>query len=65
MTSRTKKGQSKICKRLNSPVTLTRADIDFIVTEYGTVDLRGTTSRDRFFLIKEIAHPDDRINLFS
>jgi 4-hydroxybutyrate CoA-transferase len=65
MTSRTKKGQSKICKRLNSPVTLTRADIDFIVTEYGTVDLRGTTSRDRCFLIKEIAHPDDRINLFS
>jgi 4-hydroxybutyrate CoA-transferase len=65
MTSRTKKSQSKICKRLNSPVTLTRADIDFIVTEYGTVDLRGTTSRDRCFLIKEIAHPDDRINLFS
>jgi len=54
MTSKTQRGISKICQRLQSPVTLTRADIDVIVTERGIVDLRGTTTKQRSVLIKEI-----------
>lgn len=37
-----------------SPVTLTRADIDVLVTEFGTVDLRGTTIKQRNKLIREV-----------
>ncbi|PKK96218.1 MAG: hypothetical protein CVV58_07505, partial [Tenericutes bacterium HGW-Tenericutes-3] len=28
-------------------VTLSRADVDYVVTEYGCVSLRGTTVRER------------------
>lgn len=54
-TSKTNKGHFKFCEKLNSPVTLTRADVDVIVTEHGIADLRGTTMNERSKLIKKIA----------
>jgi acyl-CoA hydrolase len=54
MTSKTKNGRSKFCNQLSSPVTLTRADIDVVVTEIGTVDLRGANVDQRNKLIREV-----------
>jgi len=41
-------------------VTLSRNDVDYLVTEYGIVNLRGTTIRERVPLIISIAHPKFR-----
>lgn len=38
--------------------------IDMIVTEYGTAMLNGLSIRERALAMIEIAHPDDRSNLF-
>ncbi len=44
-------------------VTLSRADVDHVVTEYGCVSLRGTTVRERVMLLISIAHPKFRDEL--
>jgi len=44
-------------------VTLSRADVDYVVTEYGCVSLRGTTVRERVELLISIAHPKFRDEL--
>lgn len=44
-------------------VTLSRADVDHVVTEYGCVSLRGTTVRERVELLISIAHPKFRDEL--
>lgn len=44
-------------------VTLSRADVDHVVTEYGCVSLRGTTVRERVILLISIAHPKFRDEL--
>lgn len=41
-------------------VTLSRSDVDYVVTEYGCVSLRGTTVRERVELLISIAHPKFR-----
>lgn len=53
---------SKITPMLpqGSIVSLSRNDVDFVVTEYGVVNLRGTGIRDRVKLLISIAHPDFR-----
>jgi acyl-CoA hydrolase len=38
-------------------VTLSRADVDHVVTEYGCVSLRGTTVKERIERLISIAHP--------
>ena len=43
-----------------SPVTGTRADMDYFVSEFGVAQLRGRTARERAEAICEIAHPDFR-----
>jgi 4-hydroxybutyrate CoA-transferase len=43
-----------------SPVTGTRADMDYFVSEYGVAQLGGKTARERAEAICEIAHPDFR-----
>jgi 4-hydroxybutyrate CoA-transferase len=48
-----------------SPVTTTRADIDYFVSEYGIAKLTGKTVRERAESICEIAHPDFREELRS
>jgi acyl-CoA hydrolase len=44
-------------------VTLSRADVDYVVTEYGCVALRGTSVAERVELLISIAHPKFRAEL--
>lgn len=44
-------------------VTLSRSDVDYVVTEYGCVCLRGTSVRERVELLISIAHPKFRDSL--
>ena len=62
MQSQTKKGQSKIVPVLKegAGVVTTRAHVQYIVTEYGYVNLWGKTLRERAQLLISIAHPDHR-----
>lgn len=56
---------SKIVPVLKSgaAVSLSRNDVDFVVTEYGCVSLRGTTIAERVELLISIAHPKFRDEL--
>ena len=60
-----RKTVSKIVPRLTfgATVSLSRNDVDYVVTEYGVVNLRGTSIRDRVKLLISIAHPDFREQL--
>ena len=60
--SRTKKGQSKIVPILDegAGVVTPRADAQWIVTEYGAVNIEGRSLQERAKMIISIAHPDDR-----
>ena len=51
---------SRIVTALDGPVTTPRNDIHFIVTEYGSVDLRGKSLRQRKEALISIAHPSFR-----
>lgn len=44
-------------------VTTSRNDIQYVVTEYGIVDLRGKSLRERAEALISIAHPDFRAGL--
>ncbi|MCL2399566.1 MAG: 4-hydroxybutyrate--acetyl-CoA CoA transferase [Defluviitaleaceae bacterium] len=44
-------------------VSLSRNDVDFVVTEYGVAALRGTSVRERTKRLIAIAHPDYRDEL--
>ncbi len=46
--------------RPGAAVSLSRNDVDHVVTEYGCVSLRGTTIRERAELLISIAHPKFR-----
>lgn len=56
---------SKIVPSLKkgSAVTLSRNDVDYVVTEYGVAALRGTSIRERVERLIAIAHPDFREEL--
>ena len=56
---------SKLCATLTpgAVVTHQRNYIQYVVTEYGIADLRGTTVRERAKLLISLAHPDDRDEL--
>lgn len=56
---------SKIVTTLKpgAAVSLSRNDVDFVVTEYGIVSLRGTNIRERAKLLIGIAHPKFRDQL--
>ena len=62
MPSVTNKGISKICPTLieGSGVVSTRANMHWIVTEYGAVNLYGKTLQERAKLLISIAHPVHR-----
>jgi acyl-CoA hydrolase len=53
---------SKIAPSLTSGanVTLHRADVDYVVTEYGAARLKGAPVRERVKRLISIAHPDFR-----
>lgn len=48
-----------------SGVVTTRADVDFVVTEYGIASLKGKTIRERAVALIQIAHPDHREELLA
>lgn len=56
---------SKIVPMLNAgaAVSLSRNDVDYVVTEYGAVRLRGRTIKERVERLISIAHPDFRDQL--
>ncbi len=66
ITSRSKKGFPKIVPalRLGAGVVTTRAHVHYVVTEYGIAYLYGKTIGERARALIEIAHPDDREDLF-
>ena len=65
LSSRTAKGVPKIVPTLRqgAGVVTPRADVHWIVTEYGAVDLWGKSLQERARLLLSIAHPDDREGL--
>ncbi|HIG23259.1 MAG TPA: acetyl-CoA hydrolase [Henriciella marina] len=56
----TAKGRSRIVAELSGPVTTPRADVGFVVTEFGVADLRHATLDERRERLMAIAHPDFR-----
>jgi acyl-CoA hydrolase len=60
-----KEETSKIVATLKTgaAVSLSRSDVDYVVTEYGMVSLRGTNIRERAKLLISIAHPKFREQL--
>ena len=62
MASRTAKGAAKIVPLLKpgAGVVTPRADVQWVVTEYGAVNLYGKSLQERARLLVSIAHPEDR-----
>lgn len=62
LASRTSKGAPKIVPTLKpgAGVVTPRADVQWVVTEYGAVNLYGKSLQERAKLLIGIAHPDDR-----
>ena len=62
-----KEETSKIVCRLKpgAGVSLSRNDIDYLVTEYGVVNLKGRSIKERVELIISIAHPKFREQLMQ
>lgn len=62
LASRTNKGKPKIVPMLQpgAGVVTPRADVQWVVTEYGAVNLYGKSLQERAKLLISIAHPDDR-----
>jgi itaconate CoA-transferase len=54
---------SRIVPRLTSLVTDPRMDTEYVVTEYGTVNLKGKSTRERALGLIGIAHPGFRDEL--
>lgn len=65
LPSQTDKGISKIAPVLleGSGVVSTRANIHWVVTEYGAVNLYGKTLQERARLLTSIAHPNHQESL--
>ena len=62
-----KEEKSKIVATLKpgAAVSLSRNDVDYIVTEYGAVRLRGTSIKERILLLISVAHPKFRDELLA
>ncbi len=50
---------------LNSAVVIPRGEIQYVVTEYGSVNLFGKSIQERALAMISIAHPDFRNSLFD
>ncbi len=61
-----KERKSKIVTQLEkgAAVSLSRNDVDYVVTEYGVASLRGTNIKERVKRLIAIAHPDYREELY-
>lgn len=51
---------SKIVPLLSGPVTTARSEVDVVVTEFGSAELKGRSLADRAKALAAIAHPDFR-----
>lgn len=62
LASRTNKGMSKIVPVLKpgAGVVTPRADVQWVVTEYGAVNLYGKSLQERAKLLISISHPADQ-----
>lgn len=62
LSSRTAKGAPKIVPVLKpgAGVVTPRADVQWVVTEHGAVNLYGKSLQERARLLTSIAHPEDR-----
>ncbi len=62
LASRTNKGMAKIVPTLKpgAGVVTPRADVQWVVTEFGAVNLYGKSLQERAALLTSIAHPEDR-----
>lgn len=67
LASRTPAGQPAIRPELGlgEPVAIARADVHWVITEYGTAYLFGRSLVERAVALVEIAHPDDRRQLLE
>eukprot|EP01147_Barroeca_monosierra_P010382 gene10382-2514_t len=65
--SQSKKGTSKIVHELlpGAKVSITRNDIDTVVTEYGIAELKGLNTAERCSSLISIAHPSARDELMD
>jgi acyl-CoA hydrolase len=54
---------SRITAALSGPVTTARSEVDVVVTEFGTAELKGQTLANRARRLVGIAHPDFRESL--
>jgi itaconate CoA-transferase len=54
---------SRIVPRLDGPVTTPRNDVQFVVTEFGSADLKGKSSTERALALIQLAHPKFREGL--
>ena len=67
LASRSPAGRSAISIELGpgEPVTIPRADVHWVITEYGTAYLFGRSLAERAVALIDIAHPDDRQELLD
>jgi acyl-CoA hydrolase/RimJ/RimL family protein N-acetyltransferase len=67
LASRTPDGRPAIRGALgpDEPVAIARADVHWVITEYGTAYLFGRSLAERAISLVEIAHPDDRAALLE
>jgi acyl-CoA hydrolase/RimJ/RimL family protein N-acetyltransferase len=67
LASRTPAGRSAICLDLgpDEAVAIPRADVHWVITEYGTAYLFGRSLAERAVALIEIAHPDSRKELLE
>ncbi len=65
LPSITRRGESRIVARLKpgAGVVTTRANVHWVVTEYGAANLYGKNLRQRARALIDIAHPDHRASL--
>ncbi|MDF1797231.1 MAG: acetyl-CoA hydrolase/transferase C-terminal domain-containing protein [Coxiellaceae bacterium] len=59
--STAKKGTiSRIVPKINGTVTNNRMDVDWVITEFGQVQMKGLTTYERTKALIKLAHPDYR-----
>jgi acyl-CoA hydrolase len=67
LASRTPAGKPAVRAALgpDEPVAIARAEVHWVISEYGTAYLFGRSTRERAISLIEIAHPDDRAALLE
>jgi itaconate CoA-transferase len=56
---------SRIVPRLDGPVTTPRNDVQDVVTEFGSAELKGKSSTERALTLIQLAHPQFRDDLLA